>query len=250
MTDCHVIIGAGSGIGLSLLRLGIHLTAGNFLVFDRTFDREFLEEFASFSSRLFLVEDNISPETAWNLHFARVTSVSSFVFLLPQCQSRDLDVGDLGFTEKFSSNISDVNFSLLRCLETLKAKLTFNANILLVSSILSTRVAVDDASLDYHASKAVLDSIMRYMAVRLAPVAVNCIAPGLISRGPTSPLTSDYSIVSRIRKAVPLGRASSQDEVAQVCWSICSGALPYVSGQTIVMDGGGMVLETYNMTGR
>jgi NAD(P)-dependent dehydrogenase (short-subunit alcohol dehydrogenase family) len=250
VVDCHVIVGAGSGIGRSLLRLFSHRTAGNFLLFDRAFDGEFLEEFSSLSSRFFLVEDNIRPETDWDLHFSRITSVSSFVFLLPQCRSRDAGVGELGFTEYFPSNISDVNFSLLKCLETLKTKLTLNANILFVSSILASRVAVDDSSLDYHASKAVLESIMRYMAVKLAPVSVNCIAPGLISRDAMSPLASNDSIVSRVRRAIPLGRASSQDEVAQVCWVLCSGALPYVSGQTIVMDGGGMVLEAFNITGR
>jgi len=55
---------------------------------------------------------------------------------------------------------------------------------------------------------------------------------------------------SRVHKSVPLGRACSQSEVAKACWALCSGAMPYVSGQTIVMDGGSMVLEPFGITGR
>lgn len=250
MHDCRVIVGAGSGIGRSLLRLSLGRSGERLVLFDKSFDDGFLHEFASFKSRLSLVEGDVDLETDWSLHFSDVTSVCSFTFLLPQCRSRDTGLAPLGFTKCFTRNVSEVNFSLLKCLESLQPKFTVEANLVFVSSVLGTRVALDDASLDYHASKAVLESIMRYMAVKLSPVSVNCVAPGLIARDFKSKLVSDTQTTSRVRKAIPFGRASSQDEVAEVCWALCVGALPYVSGQTIVMDGGGMVLEPFGITGR
>lgn len=250
MSDVRVTIGAGSGIGRSLLRLSLRRSEDSFLLFDSSFNVAFRDEFSFFDSRLVLVEGNICSETDWRRHFSGVSSVCSLVSVLPQCRSGVSTSMTLGFTASFTQNVSEVNFALLRCLEALQPRFTVSANIVLVSSVLGTRIAVDDASLDYHASKAVLESIMRYMAVKLSPVSVNCVAPGLIVRDTNSKLVSDDSMVSRIGKAVPLGRASSQDEVAEVCWVLCSGALPYVSGQTIVMDGESMVLEPFGITGR
>ena len=250
MHDSRVIVGAGSGIGRSLLRLSLGCSDESLVLFDKSFDKGFLHEFGAFKSRLSLVEGDVDLETDWNRHFSDVTSVCSFAFLLPQCRSRDTDLAPLGFTKSFSRNVSELNFSLLKCLESLQPKFTGKANLVFVSSVLGTRVALDDASLDYHASKAVLESIMRYMAVRLSPVSVNCVAPGLIARDLNSKLVCDPQIASRVHKSVPLGRACSQDEVAKVCWALCSGAMPYVSGQMIVMDGGSMVLEPFGITGR
>lgn len=250
MHACRIIVGAGSGIGRSLLRLSLSLSNDSLVLFDKSFDKGFLHEFASFKSRLSLVESDINKETDWNLHFADVASVCSFTFLLPQCRSRDSGLTSLGFTRSFSRNVSEVNFSLLKCLESLQSRFSVKANLVFVSSTLGTRVASDDASLDYHASKAVLESIMRYMAIKLSPVSVNCVAPGLIARNSKSKLVCDPQIASRVHKAVPLGRVCSQDEVAEVCWALCSGSLPYISGQTIVMDGGSMVLEPFGITGR
>ena len=138
---------------------------------------------------------------------------------------------------------------MLELVATVKKKLAYPSSIVLVSSVLAARVAVQDASLDYHVSKAVLDSIMRYLAVKLAPnCSVNCVAPGLIARNENSALLRDEFTSKRVRKSVPLERPGSQDDVAQVVWTLCTGELPYVTGQTIVMDGGSSVLEMYSVS--
>lgn len=243
-----IVVGGSTGIGLLVVRKALLDSADEVIVFDRNLGMALAGMKLSYPSRLTAIEVQINKTLDWGLFFSDIDEVRSIVYVLPACKSRDLSTNDLGYTPQFSENISSVNLSLLELVATVKQKLIDPSSIVLVSSVLATRVAVQDASLDYHVSKAVLDSIMRYLAVKLAPrCSVNCVAPGLIARDESSALLRDEITSNRVRKSVPLGRPSSQEEVAKLLWSLCAGELPYVTGQTIIIDGGSSVLETYSV---
>ena len=76
-------------------------------------------------------------------------------------------------------------------------------------------------------------------ALELAPaIRVNAVAPGMIH----TPLTDIVVQTDEWREAAeagtPLGRIGSADEVADVILFLLSDAASYVTGQTIVIDGG------------
>ena len=88
--------------------------------------------------------------------------------------------------------------------------------------------------LSYCASKAGLWNLTLGLARALAPdVTVNGIAPGVVEWPP------DYPEAERERylKRVPLGRAGTPEDVAELVHFLCTGGT-YVTGQIIRLDGG------------
>jgi len=96
----------------------------------------------------------------------------------------------------------------------------------------------------YASSKAAVINMTRALALDLGPfgVRVNAVAPGFIDTPmqqtkPASALQADIDKVA-------LGRLGSADEVAKVVLFLLSDLASYVSGETIVTDGG--VMARYN----
>jgi len=90
---------------------------------------------------------------------------------------------------------------------------------------------------NYAASKAGIVALTQSMAQELGSrgIRVNAIAPGFIQTDMTAQLKEDalQSIIQRI----PLNRAGSPTEVAQVALFLASDMSSYVSGQVIQVDG-------------
>lgn len=87
----------------------------------------------------------------------------------------------------------------------------------------------------YAASKAALLSLVKSLAIELAPdgVRVNAVVPGSIE-GQMIPQERWPELAARI----PLGRLGTPDEVAEaVCW-LCSNAARYVTGHALDVNGG------------
>jgi NAD(P)-dependent dehydrogenase (short-subunit alcohol dehydrogenase family) len=77
--------------------------------------------------------------------------------------------------------------------------------------------------------------------VELGPrgIRVNAVAPGLIDTPMTRTLFGDAArFEARVRDKVPLGRAGRPDDVAEAVIFLASTEAAYVSGETVVVDGG------------
>jgi NAD(P)-dependent dehydrogenase (short-subunit alcohol dehydrogenase family) len=93
----------------------------------------------------------------------------------------------------------------------------------------------------YAATKSALRTMMRGMARELAPrgIRVNAIAPGIVGVGmakrqwDTEP---DYR--RRAEKAIPLGTLQTAESVANALLFLCSDAADYMTGATLLVDGG------------
>jgi pteridine reductase len=85
----------------------------------------------------------------------------------------------------------------------------------------------------YTVSKAALESLTRILARAFAPhVRVNAIAPGLVLQSDTFPADEWRRLIQR----VPLKRAARMDEIASALEFLLVNE--YMTGQTIVVDGG------------
>lgn len=93
----------------------------------------------------------------------------------------------------------------------------------------------------YNVSKSGMKMLMRGMARELAPhgIRVNSIAPGIVAVGmakrqwDTEP---DYR--RRAQKAIPLGYMQPPESVADSFLFLCSDASDYITGTTLLVDGG------------
>lgn len=92
----------------------------------------------------------------------------------------------------------------------------------------------------YNISKAADFQLARNLAVELGPdnIRVNCIAPGLIQTDMARALWENEEVIGFVRRFAPLGRIGQPDEIAGAAVFLASDAATYMTGQTIVIDGG------------
>ena len=92
----------------------------------------------------------------------------------------------------------------------------------------------------YNISKAADMQLARNLAVEYGPqnVRVNCIAPGLIKTDFARYLWEDPQTLKSVTEPAPLKRIGLPDEIAGTAVYLCSPASAYVTGQTLVVDGG------------
>ncbi len=91
---------------------------------------------------------------------------------------------------------------------------------------------------DYAAAKMGVIGFTRSLARELAPagVAVNAIAPGAIRTRAHDRLPPE--VIDKIRQTVPLGYVAEPEDVANVVVFLASPASRYITGQTLLIDGG------------
>jgi 3-oxoacyl-[acyl-carrier protein] reductase len=103
-----------------------------------------------------------------------------------------------------------------------------------VVNIASTS-AYDYGNSIYGLTKAAVVHFTQAMALELAPeVRINAIAPDLIAENEDNPA----GLVETTIASTPLRRLVSRREVAEMVCLLCSPTFDFVTGQTVVMDGG------------
>jgi len=95
----------------------------------------------------------------------------------------------------------------------------------------------------YCISKAADFQLARNLAIELGPhnVRINCIAPGLVRTDFARALWENPDTLKRSNARTPLGRVGEPDEIAGAAILLASRAGSFVTGQTIVVDGGATI---------
>lgn len=91
----------------------------------------------------------------------------------------------------------------------------------------------------YTMSKTALNGMTRSLAVELAPfnILVNAVAPGYVMTDLTRQNNSQAEI-EKISQTIPMQRLAEPHEIANLVAFLCSEKNTYLTGQTIVVDGG------------
>ncbi len=91
----------------------------------------------------------------------------------------------------------------------------------------------------YSASKAGLDGLMRALAIELGPggTTVNSVNPGWIETGSATPDEVEAG------RHTPVGRPGTPDEVAAAVLMLAAPEASYITGQTLIVDGGNVIQE-------
>lgn len=110
-------------------------------------------------------------------------------------------------------------------------------SIVNISSVAGKLMAATTAA--YAASKAGVHALTAAMAVEMGPhrVRVNAVCPGMIDTARLDDLGRGERWEERIAANVPLGRAGTGEEVAQLVVYLCSEQGSWISGQLYSIDG-------------
>ena len=109
-------------------------------------------------------------------------------------------------------------------------------NFSATTGIVSARPDIYDGSHKhpaYSISKAGVINLTKFLATHLAPnIRVNCIAPGGVR------FDQDEEFIQKYSKLTPMNRMMEKNELNELVEFLCSSGSSYMTGSTIVVDGG------------
>jgi len=93
----------------------------------------------------------------------------------------------------------------------------------------------------YTAAKSAIEGMTRAMATELSPkgIRVNCVAPGFIATDMSAKaLDQDPERKNKVMSRTPMGSLGEPSDIAEAIYYLASDAAKYVTGTTMVVDGG------------
>jgi 3-oxoacyl-[acyl-carrier protein] reductase len=138
-------------------------------------------------------------------------------------------------------NLKGTVFSVQACLPALAR--SGRGRVILTSSITGPITGFPGWT-HYGASKAGQLGFMRTAAIELAPrgITVNAVLPGNIITEGLAELGEDYA--AKMAASIPLRRLGSVDDIGYAALFLATEEAGYITGQTIVIDGGQVLPET------
>jgi len=127
--------------------------------------------------------------------------------------------------------------------KTMIPKLTNGSSVVAISSMGAQRAVPFYAVVG--ASKGALESLMRHLAMELAPrgIRVNALCPGSVITEAWKTMPDSEKRIAESTHRTPMGRLVTLEEVASAALFLCSDAASGIIGQKLVVDGGVSIVE-------
>ena len=151
------------------------------------------------------------------------------------------DLTDQDLDTVFGTNLRGCILSVQACLPALRE--SAHGRVILTSSITGPITGFAGWS-HYGASKAGQLGFMRSAALELAPhaITVNAVLPGNVITEGLVDLGEDY--INEMTASVPLRRLGTVDEIGYAALFLATDEAAYITGQTIVVNGGQVLPES------
>ena len=231
-----LITGSSRGIGAATARLALGYGA-NVILHGKT-ESEELKEMASALGTKYIFCD-VTDESAVKKEVGKLGDIDILVNNAGISISKPfMELTEKDWRDVLNTNImGSVNFAKAAIPKMLKKKFGKIVNISSIKGFPQTAGRAAFAS-----SKAAILTLTASLAKEFAPhILVNCVAPGFTETETTKQAWTER-IYAQI-KETPLGRAATPQEIAEVIVFLASDKSNYITGQTILVDGG------YSITG-
>lgn len=238
-----IITGASRGIGRSIAELFAAEGAGVCLVArsPETLDEAAAAIRSAGGAALPLAMDVTSPEAAGRIVASTLDTFGSIDILVNNAGGNTFmaPIADLrasGWAKAIALNLDAAIQLIQAALPSLIA--SGHGSIVNVSSVTALRAAPLLGA--YGAAKAALVSATQTLAVELGaqPVRVNALVPGWIATDLTDFLRGDGGTEDVVLSRVPMHRWGRPEEIAQAALFLASDRSSFMTGQSLVVDGG------------
>jgi 3-oxoacyl-[acyl-carrier protein] reductase len=171
--------------------------------------------------------------------FGRVDVLTHNVGIYPSAALHEMS--DELWDSVLDTNLKSLFLTVRSCLPHMRSQ--GGGRITVTSSITGPRVALTGMA-HYAASKAGVNGFIRSAALELAPsgITVNGVEPGTVRTEGVLRIVSEDDLASQA-EVIPLGRVATGDDIAAAHLFLCSDDAAYITGQTIVVDGGQILPE-------
>ncbi len=172
--------------------------------------------------------------------FGRVDILVQNAGIYPWTQIEDIDVEE--WDRVLAVNLRGTFLAAQACLAPMKEQRY--GRMVFTSSITGPRVSSPGHG-HYSASKGGINGFIRAAAVEFARhgITVNGVEPGNILTGGMKAHRSE-EFIRAMEASVPLGRLGTPRDVANACLYLASDEAAYVTGTTIIVDGGQILPES------
>jgi 3-oxoacyl-[acyl-carrier protein] reductase len=151
------------------------------------------------------------------------------------------EMSESAWDDVFATNLKGMLFSIKAALPHLKKSTT--GRIVLTSSITGPLTGYPGWS-HYGATKAGMLGFMRTAAIELArfKITINAVLPGNVLTGGVSDLGQGY--INTMAASIPLKRLGTVEEIGHAVAFLASEEAGFITGQTLVVDGGQTLPES------
>jgi enoyl-[acyl-carrier protein] reductase III len=234
--------GIGRAIALKLAEAGVDV-AINYLR-NRTAATETIREIEKAGVRAHAIRANVGHYDNIEVMVTELEREFSALDILISNAASGVLKPALELTERHWRWTMDINAGTLlplaqRCLPLMEKK---GGNIIAVSSLGSIRAIPNYTAVG--ASKAALESVIRHLAVELAPlgVSVNAVSAGVVDTDALKHFPNREDMLQHSLEKTPSGRLTTPEDVANIVLFLCSDLAEQIRGQTIIIDGGYSIL--------
>ncbi len=161
-------------------------------------------------------------------------------------ESRLADMTDEDIDTVLGTNLRGNIVSVQACLPALTA--SGHGRVILTSSITGP-ITGFPGWVHYGASKAGQLGFMRTAAIELAAskITINAVLPGNVMTEGLADLGEDY--IQSMTASIPLGRLGTVDEIGYAALFLATDEAAFITGQSIVVDGGQVLPESHYALG-
>jgi enoyl-[acyl-carrier protein] reductase III len=225
--------GIGKAIALRLGRDGAKRVAIGYLRNDRAAE-ETAEELRAIGAEPILVRGNVSSERV----LAQVAELGEIDVLVHNAATGVIRPALETEPKHWDWTMTANARALLDLARVAAPSMPRGSTIVGVSSLGSTRVLENYTLVG--TSKAAIESLVRYLAVELAPrdIRVNAVSAGVVETSALQHFPNREQMLEQGRTRTPAGRLVEPDDLANAVAFLCSREAEMIRGHTLVVDGG------------